>query len=85
MGERITIQLPAEVVEKVRELASKSGRGVEEEVGTLLVESLRRAEEREKQAWEAFMAVAETGLFDGPGDLAERHDEYLYGPKPCAK
>lgn len=84
VGERITVDLGPEVIERVRELASRSGRDLGEEIGALVAEAVRQMEERERRAWDAFDRIAD-GLFDGPGDLADRHDDYLYGPKPWPK
>lgn len=80
MGETITVKLPAELAEKVRELAHRSGRDLDCEVAALLRWFVTEHEEAERRGWEAFDRIA-AGMFDGPGDLADRHDEYLYGAK----
>lgn len=81
MGDTITVNLPADLAEKVRELARRSGRNLDEEVAALLRRFVTAHEDAERRGREAFDRIA-AGMFDGPGDLADRHDEYLYGPKP---
>ena len=70
---RLTVELDEGDYAYLRERAAKEGRSV--------VSLLREAVERLRR--EGFDATTDpmypVGSFDGPADLSEKHDRYLYG------
>lgn len=71
---RLTIELDEDAYAYLRDRARREGRSV---VSLLreAVARLRRAEVPDPRADPMYRV----GSFEGPPDLAERHDDYLYG------
>ena len=81
MGEQVSVNLESGLADALRAMATRAGRDLEAEIACLVRQAVADAAARQAAAWEAFDTIAD-GLFEGPGDLADRHDEYLYGAKP---
>lgn len=79
---RLNIELPVDQYEFLRKEATASGTTV---VGLLrrLVEDYRRRLPGEaRETYQTDPLYRRRGSFDGPSDLAEHHDRYLYGQAP---
>lgn len=75
---KTTLMLPVELKERAHRIARKQGISF----GELMRRSLETMLEREEQPLretDPFFADREVFEGDGPSDLAERHDDYLYG------
>ncbi len=75
---RLTLELPVEQYEFLRKEARSVGSSV---AGLIrrLIEDRRNRLVREAVQHEGDPLYARQGSFDGPADLAEDHDRYLYG------
>ena len=74
---RTTIMLPPELKARAEERASKLGISL----GRLIREALTAILARETALREDDPLFGNHPVFDGVDDLAERHDDYLYGPE----
>ena len=76
---RLTIELPSEQHEFLLREANRTGTTI---AGLIrrLVDNLRiRLSEEALKNYHADPIYQRRGSFDGPSDLSERHDRYLYG------
>ena len=76
---RLTIELPADQYELVRKQANAAGTTVTGFIRKLIVEFRLRIPEETRKNYKKDPFYAMRGLFEGPKDLAENHDHYLYG------
>jgi hypothetical protein len=75
---RTQIQLTEEQARSLKQMAAREGRSVAELI-RLSVDSLLREGGIKDQELLRRRAIAAAGLFNGPEDLASRHDDYLPG------
>jgi hypothetical protein len=78
--ERTTVMLPRDL----KEQASEAAQAQHISVGELIRESLREKILKSKKGRTGDPFFSDTGIFVGsaPVDLADAHDDYLYGKKP---
>jgi hypothetical protein len=75
---RLTLELPVDQYDFLRREADAGRTTISALIRTLIEESrLRLAKEAGRRATDSLSN--RSGSFDGPADLAENHDHYLYG------
>lgn len=75
--QRIELTLPEEDLEFLKELAKKEEKTVSDITSRVVLNWLKNEHELNKAREK--MRVLGGGIFSGPEDLAENHDNYLYG------
>ena len=68
------------IVERIKSLPEESLKEVTDFVEFLEAKRERLVEEVEKEGWEDPLSKV-IGICEGPSDLAERHNKYVYGIK----
>ena len=76
---RLTIELSTDQYELLREQAKARGTTVIGMIRKLIDEFRFRAPEEARKEYQTDPIYQRRGSFDGPKDLAEDHDHYLYG------
>ena len=76
---RFSIELPFDQYEFLRKEASARGLSVSGLLRQLVEARRGRASEKEPPIYRGDSLSQRYGSFDGPSDLAEEHDTYLYG------
>lgn len=76
---RLTIELPVEQYEFLRKEARTGGTTISGLVRRLIEECRLRLPEEARKNYQTDPLFKRRGSFEGPADLAERHDRYLYG------
>ena len=76
---RLDIELSWDEYELLRREAEARGTTIPALIHEFIVSQRARLLEREKDTRRDDPLLQRHGSFDGPPDLAERHDEYLYG------
>lgn len=76
---RLDIELSWDEYELLRREAEARGTTIPALIHELIVSQRARLLEGAKNARRDDPLLQRNGSFDGPPDLAERHDEYLYG------
>jgi hypothetical protein len=77
---RFTLELPADQYDFLRKEADSTGTTIAGLIRRLIDERRRRLL-NEAVHQKADPLFSRQGSFDGPSDLAENHDRYLYGRK----
>ncbi|MDR7555333.1 MAG: ribbon-helix-helix protein, CopG family [Armatimonadota bacterium] len=75
---RLTIELPVDQHEFLRKEAAARGTTVSALIRKLIEEHRARPSEDLRALYSTDPFARRSGSFDGPPDLAERHDRYLY-------
>lgn len=78
-AKRMDIELPLDQYEFLRKEAAARGLTISRLLQQLIEASRVRPSEDIRQAYHADPLFRRRGSFDGPPDLAEEHDRYLYG------
>lgn len=76
---RLTIELPVEQYEFLRRQADTTGTTIAGLIRSLIQDLRVRPPEEARKNYKADPFYTRRGSFDGPADLAEHHDRYLYG------
>ena len=76
---RLTIELSIDQYELLRKQANITGTSVSGFIRQLIDEFRRRIPEEVRKNYQNDPLYKMRGSFDGPKDLAENHDHYLYG------
>lgn len=76
---RLNIKLPWELYEVLRREAAAMGTTVSGVVRSLIAGLTQPVKRRPRRKPQDDPLYAMRGSFDGPSDLAEKHDAYLYG------
>jgi len=79
---RLDIELSWDEYELLQREAEARGTTVPALIHELIVSQRARLLERARNAHRDDPLLQRQGSFDGPPDLAERHDQYLYGSAP---
>ena len=79
---RLDIELSWDEYELLRREAEARGTTIPALIHELIVSQRARLLERARNAYRDDPLLQRQGSFDGPPDLAERHDQYLYGSAP---
>jgi hypothetical protein len=79
---RLTIELSSDQYEVVRKRAVAAGTTVSGFLRQLIDDARFHLPEEARKSYQDDPLYARRGSFDGPLDLAEDHDRYLYGSKP---
>ena len=75
---RLTIELSADQYELLRKQANATGTTVSGFIRRLIDEVRVRLPEEARKNYQTDPLYKRRGSFDGPSDLAEKHDHYLY-------
>jgi hypothetical protein len=78
---RLTIELPVDQHEFLRREAASRGTTVSALIRQLIAERRARPPEDMRNVYREDPFVRRNGSFEGPSDLAERHDRYVYPPR----
>ncbi|OGY28204.1 MAG: hypothetical protein A2Z42_03845 [Candidatus Woykebacteria bacterium RBG_19FT_COMBO_43_10] len=78
---RTQLYLPEKTLEILKKEATETKRSVSEIVRETLDKRLRERKDSPASFLVEMALRAERLGYGGPGDLAEKHDEYLYGKK----
>lgn len=81
-AKRMTLELPVDQYEFVRKQAGANGTTVSGFIRRLIEDCRRRFPQKARGSYKTDPFHLRRGSFDGPGDLAENHDRYLYGHDP---
>lgn len=81
-NKRLTIELPVDQHEFLRKEAAARGMTVSVLIRQLIQDCRVRPPETIRAILAADGFCRRHGSFDGPPDLAEGHDRYLYGTRP---
>jgi hypothetical protein len=76
---RLTIELPVDQYEFLRKKAITSGTTVSGLIRKIIDECRLRLPKEARKNYRTDPLYKRRGSFDGPDDLAEHHDQYLYG------
>jgi len=76
---RLTIELSTDQYELLQKQAKARGTSVTGMIRRLIDEFRFRAPEEARKKYQTDPIYQRRGSFDGPQDLAEDHDHYLYG------
>lgn len=76
---RLTIELPIDQYEFLRKQASAAGTTIAGLIRRLIDDCRLRLPEEVRKNYQTDPLYKRRGSFDGPTDLAEHHDHYLYG------
>jgi hypothetical protein len=76
---RLTIELSIDQYELLRKQASTNGTTVSGFIRQLIDDFRHRLPEEARKNYQNDPLYKMRGSFDGPKDLAENHDHYLYG------
>jgi hypothetical protein len=79
---RLTIELPLEQYEVVRKQAQATGTTVSGYIRRLINEVRFRLPREARRNYRDDSLHKRRGSFEGPSNLAETHDKYLYGKTP---
>lgn len=79
---RLTIELPIDQYEFLRKEATSLGTTIAGLIRSLIEDCRHRLPEEARTAYQTDPLYNRRGSFDGPADLAEHHDRYLYGQVP---
>lgn len=79
---RLDVELSWDEYELLRREADARGTTVPALIHELIASQRARLLERARNAYRDDPLLQRKGSFDGPPDLAERHDQYLYGSAP---
>ena len=79
---RLDIELSWDEYELFRQEAEARGTTVTALIHELIARQRASLLERARNAYRDDPLLQRQGSFDGPPDLAERHDQYLYGSAP---
>ena len=70
------------IIERIKSLPDENLKEVTDFIEFLDVKGKRVVEEKKKGKWERDDPLTKVlGICEGPSDLAERHDKYVYGIK----
>lgn len=78
-NKRLTIELPVNQYEFLRKQASTTGTTIAGLIRKLINDCQLRIPEEARKNYQSDSLYKRRGSFDGPADLAEHHDHYLYG------
>jgi hypothetical protein len=81
-NKRLTIELPVDQHEFLQKEAAARGMTVSALIRQLIQDRRVRPPEEIRAILATDPFSRRTGSFDGPADLAEQHDRYLYGTRP---
>jgi hypothetical protein len=84
-NKRLTIELPVDQHEFLQKEASARGTTVSALIRQLIQDRRARSPEEVRVIHATDPFSRRHGSFDGPSDLAEHHDRYLYGTRPSAE
>ena len=76
---RLTIELPADQYEVVRKQAQATGTTISGYIRRLIDEVRFRLPQETRRSYQDDSLYKRRGSFEGPSNLAESHDKYLYG------
>jgi len=76
---RLTIELPLDQYEVVRKQAQATGTTVSGFIRRLIDEVRFRLPQEARKNYQGDSLYKRRGSFEGPSNLAENHDKYLYG------
>lgn len=76
---RLNIELPSEQYEFLRWEANAFGKTVTKVLRELIQEEQKRVTDKASKDYEHDPFYRRSGSFNGPSDLSENHDHYLYG------
>ena len=77
--ERLNIELPADEFDSLRKEAAARGLTISELIRHLIETRRALPSEETREIRVGDSLSGRRGSFDGPPDLAEQHDRYLYG------
>jgi hypothetical protein len=78
---RLNIELPLEQYEFLRQEAEARKTTISQFLRDLIGQRKKSSSKAAKRNYAKDPFFQRKGSFDGPGDLAAKHDSYLYGPK----
>lgn len=82
VAKRLNIELPLDLYEFLRKEAAQRGMTISGLIRQLIEDCRSRPAEDIRKVFHADPFSRRHGSFDGPHDLAEQHDRYLYRNEP---
>jgi hypothetical protein len=76
---RLTLELKMEQYEFVRKQAMLEGTNVASVIRRLIDDFRSKSSKQNRKKYKSDSFYGRRGSFNGPSDLAEHHDRYLYG------
>ena len=75
-----TLRLPRQILSSLKERAAREGKSLNRLFLEMVEDHLKEAPPPKRAKRDPLFLIGTDPWQDGPSDLAERHDEYLYGP-----